>query len=228
MERVDFSAAEALYRAQKERFDRFFAMLREANGKFNLTAVTGERETFYKHFLDSLAGEPFFPRGANVAEVGSGAGFPSVPIMLVREDLRFTLIESTGKKCAFLRDAVREMGLRAEVVHARAEELGKDAAFRERFGTVCARAVARLNTLAEYCLPLVKRGGRMIAYKGAEDETEEAKNAIARLGGGRTERVLYELPEGMGRRMLVITEKTGATPAAYPRGQGAERRRPIV
>lgn len=226
MER-DFAALCSLYEEKKEKFSRFYALLLEYNARFNLTAITEEREVFYKHFLDSLAGVSFFPPRASVCEVGSGAGFPSVPLMIVREDLRFTLIESVGKKCAFLRTAVKELGLFAEVKNMRAEDAGRDSALREKFDVCCARAVARLDTLAEYCLPLVKKGGTMIAYKGSADERKIAANALGTLGGKEKETVFYELPEGYGRRSLVVIEKIRKTPETYPRGNGAERRNPL-
>ena len=210
------------------KFSAFRELLLFYNARFNLTSITAPEEIFYKHFLDSLAGEACFPHGGNVAEVGSGAGFPSIPLLLVREDLGFTLFESTGKKCEFLKTAVRELGLSAEVVCMRAEDAGRDAAFRERFSAVTARAVARLNTLAEYCMPLVRVGGRFVAYKGAESELAEGKRALTALGGAEPAEISYALPAGYGRRTLVLTEKHMPTPARYPRGRGAERRDPIV
>ena len=213
----------------QEKFERFRKTLIEGYKKFNLTSLTDEKEILYKHFLDSVAGERFFPQGASVCEVGSGAGFPSIPLKLIRDDLRFALIESTGKKCEFLRAAVQTLGLSdMEVFNLRAEEAGKMEKFREKFDVCCARAVARLNTLAEYCLPLVKKGGRFIAYKGnADEEIEEAEKAISLLGG-RTEKIVkFSLPENAGLRTLVIVKKIGQTPEKYPRGRGKERSAPI-
>lgn len=211
------------------KFEAFYDLLVTYNRKFNLTAIVGRDEVFHKHFVDSLAGERLFPAGAFAAEVGSGAGFPSLPLKIVRDDLKLTLIESTGKKCEFLRTAVKELGLKdVEVVQARAEDLGRDAHFRERYDISFARAVAKLNTLAEYCMPFVKPGGMFIAYKGSADETPEARRAIEVLGGGTVKNYGYALPEGYGERMLVVAEKCRRTPPGYPRGQGKERSRPIV
>lgn len=211
-----------------EKFAAFYALLTEYNEKFNLTRIVGEDDCRVKHFYDSLLGEPAFLPGARCAEVGSGGGFPSIPLMIARPDLTFVLIESIGKKCAFLRHAVRELGLRAEVVNARAEDVGRDAAFRERFDACCARAVARLNTLAEYCLPLVRVGGRFVAYKGdAADELAEAQNAFAVLGGRLLSADRHDLPGGAGARTVVVAEKVRPTPAAYPRGRGKERSKPL-
>lgn len=229
MEKIipDFDALAALYEEKRAQFTAFYRLLAEYNARFNLTSIIEEQEVYVKHFLDSLAGEAYFPQGATVAEVGSGAGFPSVPLMIARGDLSFTLIESTGKKCTFLNTVIRELGLHATVLNVRAEDAGREPATREKFDACCARAVARLNTLAEYCLPLVKKGGRLVAYKGGTDELTEGRNAIGLLGGGDTIEVAYELPAGYGARTLIVVEKEKPTPARYPRGNGAERRKPL-
>ncbi len=212
-----------------EKFDRYREILLFYNKKFNLTSIVGEKEILYKHFLDSVAGEFLFPQNASVAEVGSGAGFPSLPLKIVRGDLTFSLFESTAKKCEFLRVAVRELELEGtEVFCCRAEEAARGA-FREKFDVCCARAVARMNTLAEYCLPFVKKGGSFIAYKGnAEEEIAEAERAISLLGGGKPEVTAFSLPEQAGERMLVRVEKKRETPLQYPRGRGKERSAPIL
>lgn len=227
---VDFENIRRLYDKNAEKFEIFRKLLLEYNQKYNLTAITDEREVLIKHFYDSLAGEFIFSEGVSVIEIGSGAGFPSIPLKIVREDLSFTLVESTGKKCEFLRAAVKELGLKnITVLNARAEDLGKDFSHREKYDICCARAVARLNTLAEYCLPLVKTGGKMIAYKGrAEEEVKEAKRAICVLGGGKKEQFSYELPEDAGARTLVAVTKEKNTPEKYPRGNGKERKNPIL
>lgn len=211
-----------------EQFEKFYAMLTENNAAFNLTAITEREEVIHKHFLDSLAGAAYLPAGGRIAEVGSGAGFPSVPLAIVRRDVSFTLIESTGKKCAFLRKVSEALGLNLTVVQMRAEEAGRDAAYREQFDAVIARAVAPLVPLCEYCLPLVKQGGRLIAWKGSEDETPGAVHAVKVLGGGNLRTVAYELPNGYGARRLVLADKVSHTPEKYPRGHGKERKDPIV
>lgn len=213
----------------KEKLQAFYELLVFYNEKFNLTRIIGREECRIKHFLDSICAESYFPAGANVAEIGSGAGFPSLPLKIVRDDLSFTLVESVGKKCVFLREAVKELGLQnMRVVHMRAEDGGKDAAYREKFDVCCARAVARLNTLSEYCVPYVKVGGRFIAYKGgAEEELAESANAFRTLGVEMIACERYELPENMGKRTLVVAEKVRPTPASYPRGNGKERGRPL-
>ena len=226
---LDAARAEKLIKERAEAFDAFRRLLAEYNGRYNLTAITEEREVYYKHFLDSAAGEPLFPAGARVLEVGSGAGFPSIPLMLVRPDLTFTLLESTGKKCAFLETVIKEFSLPAEVLHVRAEDAGREEKYREKFDVCCARAVARLNTLLEYCLPFVKTGGLFLAYKGAgaEEEIKEAERAVALLGGGEVCSYPYSLPEGMGERTVVVVKKMRPTPQKYPRGRGKERSDPL-
>ena len=229
MNTPDFARIEGLYSAHKEKFDAFLSLLREYNARYNLTAITEEKDVLYKHFYDSLAGEMYISENAEILEVGSGAGFPSIPLKIVREDLKFTLVESTGKKCDFLEVCVRELGLEnVRVFHSRAEDLGKNPAFREQFDVCCARAVAALPTLVEYCLPFVKVGGSFLAYKGeAEEDIRAAKRAVSLLGGGETERAVFPLPENYGTRTIVRIGKIKRTPDAYPRGNGKERSKPL-
>lgn len=213
---------------KKSLFDQFFSLLTEYNARFNLTAITDREDVFEKHFLDSVTGEKLFPENASVLEVGSGAGFPSLPLKILRDDLNFTLVESTGKKCEFLKTAVRELGLsNVAVCNERAETLARDPKYRENFDVCCARAVARLNTLSEYCLPFVKLGGTFLAYKAdADEELKEASSAVRKLGG-RTKNVFrYALPNHGGRTLICI-QKIAHTPERYPRGQGKERKDPL-
>ncbi len=224
----DFAALSREMARCRQKFEQFYELLLRGNAAFNLTAITQKEEVIHKHFLDSLAGAACLPENAFVAEVGSGAGFPSLPIAIVRPDLTFTLIESTGKKCDFLQGAAEKLSLRVRVVQRRAEDAGRDPAFREQFDAVIARAVAPLVPLCEYCLPLVKPGGKFIAWKGSEDETSSALYAVRVLGGGNLRTLAYDLPDGYGARRLVIADKVRPTPAKYPRGQGRERKSPIV
>ncbi|MGN0804150.1 MAG: 16S rRNA (guanine(527)-N(7))-methyltransferase RsmG [Candidatus Coproplasma sp.] len=212
-----------------EKFNLFKDLLIDNNKKFNLTAICDEEGIFLKHFLDSVVGEGFIKQGASVIEIGSGGGFPSIPLKIVREDLNFLLVESTLKKCNYLEGVVDNLHLKGvKVVNARAEDVGKDLSYREKFDVCEARAVARLNTLCEYCLPLVKKGGKFIAYKGdSDDELKEAKNAIKILGGELEGVEKYELPNGE-KRSLIIVKKVAPTPLKYPRGQGKERKSPLI
>lgn len=213
----------------KERFDTFKNLLLEYNNKFNLTAITDEKDIYIKHFLDCVAGDMFFDENVSVVEIGSGGGFPSIPLKLLRDDLKFTLVESTGKKCEYLKVVVDKLKLNCvQVVNARAEELARDKNYREKFDVCTARAVARLNTLVEYCLPFVKVGGSFIAYKGSNtDELTEAEKAIKVLGGELFRKENYVLPNGEARSIIVI-KKIKPTPEKYPRGQGKERKSPII
>ena len=212
-----------------DKFCEFSLLLQERNKSFNLTSICDEKGIFYKHFLDSCLGESLFPQGAEVVEIGSGGGFPSLPVKILRPDLKFTLIESTGKKCGFLNEAVEKLGLSCvQVKNIRAEEGAHDKNLREKFDICCARAVARLNTLCEYCLPFVKVGGAFIAYKGdADEEIAEAENAVKVLGGKIENIIRYELPEGCGKRTLIVIRKIKPVPDKYPRGQGKERKNPL-
>ncbi|MDE6411522.1 MAG: 16S rRNA (guanine(527)-N(7))-methyltransferase RsmG [Clostridia bacterium] len=213
---------------KKALFEKYFALLTEYNARFNLTAITKKEEVFEKHFLDSVLGESLFPENASVLEVGSGAGFPSLPLKILRDDLSFTLVESTGKKCEFLKVAVKELSLSGvTILNERAETLARDSLYREKFDVCCARAVARMNTLSEYCLPFVKTGGAFVAYKGdADEELKEAENAIKKLGGKTALSYRYSLPNH-GVRTLIKIDKIKQTPALYPRGQGKERKNPL-
>lgn len=212
----------------REKFEKFHSLLLEYNEKFNLTAIIEEKEVRYKHFFDSLSAKNLIPPQKTVLEVGSGAGFPSVPLMIAREDLNFTLMESVGKKCQFLQTIVDNFSFNAKVINARAEDCAKKEEFRESFDCVVARAVARLNVLCEYCLPFVKVGGTFLAYKGdSVEEVIEAERAIRILGGKLREVYTYDLPEGMGKRTIVVIEKIKNTPEKYPRGQGKERKSPL-
>ena len=212
-----------------EKFDAFRALLLEYNEKYNLTAILEERDIFYKHFVDSLLGESLFKNNARVAEVGSGAGFPSIPLKLLRDDLRLDLFESVGKKCDFLSVVVDKLELQGvHIYNMRAEDAARDAKFREKYDHATARAVARMNTLCEYCMPFVKVGGSFIAYKSSEkEELYEAKNACKILGGTLTDIYTASLPFEYGNRTVAVVEKHAPTPPKYPRGQGKERKNPL-
>ena len=211
-----------------EKFEKFKDLLLDYNNKFNLTAITDENGIYIKHFLDSLMGESLLPVGSEVIEIGSGGGFPSIPLKIIREDLRFTLVESTGKKCEYLKAVVDKLEFDCvKVINARAEELGKDKNYREKYDFAVARAVARMNSLVEYCLPFVKVGGKFIAYKGdCDDELKQAERAIEVLGGKIEAVEKYLLPDD-GKRTLAVIKKVAPTPPKYPRGQGKERKNPI-
>lgn len=212
-----------------DEFETLRNFLGDNNKKFNLTSITDKNEVYIKHFLDSVVGEKYFPIDAKVVEIGSGGGFPSLPLKIIRKDLNFLLVESTGKKCGYLKEAVDKLRLNCvQVLNSRAEDAAREVIYREKFDVSVARAVARLNTLAEYCLPFVKIGGRFIAYKGdCDDEISEALKAFCVLGGEIENIEKFELPD-CGRRTLIIVKKVKPTPPLYPRGQGREKKCPIV
>lgn len=214
---------------QEEKFEKFCKILKEYNEKFNLTSITDDDGIYEKHFTDSLKGEEFFPLNAEVIEIGSGGGFPSVPLKIARDDLSFTLLEATEKKCGYLRIVGKELGFENfNVVCGRAEEFGKKAEFREKFDVATARAVARLNVLCEYCLPFVKKGGYFVAYKGdAEEEIKEAEKAVEILGGKIVEIKDFVLSEKSGRRNIIVIKKERETPSEYPRLNGAIKKKPL-
>ena len=214
---------------QAELFEKYFNLLIEYNQKFNITAITDKKEVYVKHFIDSILVVDKFITKENLSmiDVGSGGGFPAIPVKIMRDDLSLTLLEATGKKCEFLKTVVKELGLKnVTVINDRAETLAKNENYREKFDICSARAVARLNTLCEYCMPFVKVDGNFIAYKGdAEEEVTEALNAVKILGGKVEETYLYELDGA--KRTLVKIKKTKNTDKKYPRGNGKERKNPL-
>ena len=219
---------------QVERFMSYHNELIVWNENVNLTAVTGWEEVQERHFLDSLAVASALPANVldgrgRLLDMGSGAGFPGLPLKIAYPRIDVTLLEATAKKTAFLRHVVDKLGLDAvEVVTGRAEEEAHGPEMRERFGAVVSRAVARLDVLAELCLPFCSVGGMMIAQKGPQPEVElcEARNAIATLGGRVEDRgMLVRPPVGIGT--LVVIEKQRATPPSYPRRSGIPSKRPL-
>ncbi len=227
-ERIAFYE-ESICQNKREDFEKFRLFLLEYNEKYNLTTIVEEQDVYYKHFLDSIIGESLFKKGAKIAEIGSGAGFPSLPLKFFRQDLQLDLFESVGKKCDFLRAVVDNFHLDGvHIYNIRAEDAARDSKFREKYDYATARAVARMNTLSEYCMPFVKVGGEFIAYKsGDETEIYEAESAYKTLGGKLEKVYPYDLPKEYGSRTLAIVKKTKITPTKYPRGQGKERKNPL-
>jgi 16S rRNA (guanine527-N7)-methyltransferase len=225
---------------QLEQFGAYYRILIDWNERLNLTAITAFEEVQTKHFLDSIAALPLIReelgeaapgRPLQLVDVGSGAGFPGIPLKIVEPGLRLTLMDGTQKKVAFLQTVVASIGLSGvEVVHGRAEELGRAAAFRERFHLVAARAVAPLATLVEYLLPLTARRGLTVVYKGpgAGEEFMQARRAIKLLGGEVVRLAPVEVPFLAERRFVLLIKKVAATPPQYPRGQGLARKKPLL
>lgn len=209
-----------------EMFKKYYELLIYFNEKFNITAITEEKEVYIKHFVDSILPTNIFKKGMLI-DIGSGGGFPAIPLKIINKDLEVTMLEATGKKCEFLKTVISELNLKnIKVINGRAEDLAKDQKYRENFDFCTARAVARLNTLSEYCLPFVKIGGRFIAYKSnSEDEIKEAKNAIKILGGELESVKNYNLEDA--NRSIITILKKNHTEKKYPRGNGKERKSPL-
>ncbi len=202
----------------------------EENNKINLTAITEEAEIAEKHFLDCalLLSQVDLKDGAKVADVGSGAGFPGMVLKIVRPDINITLLDSLGKRVAFLERLAEKLGIEVTAVHIRAEDAGQNPIYREQFDMVTARAVARLSLLSEYCLPLAKQGGIFAAMKGpaAENEANDADNALKILGGKIEKFIDYSLPSGDARATVLI-KKSSQTPPKYPRPSAKIAKKPL-
>ena len=219
-----------------EKLGIYAALLVEWNEKMNLTAITDPVGIAVKHFADSLTAAKLLPAGKfYLIDVGTGAGFPGVPLALYRPDCQLTLLDSLNKRLTFLDTVCRETGIDAKLIHARAEEGGRNPALREKYDVACARAVANLPVLAEYCLPFVKVGGKFLALKGpdADRERAEAARGIGALGGKIADVVALTLPatpiEGMEpmERRIVVVDKIKHTPAVYPRHGSKISKKPL-
>lgn len=223
----------SLTAGQLTAFDRYAQALFEWNQRVNLTAITAPGDVEIKHFIDSLTcllGMDL-RRGQRLIDVGTGAGFPGLPLKIVRPDLKLVLVEATAKKVAFCRHVVHSLNLKGvEVLHARAESIGVDPAHREVYDWAVARAVAPLAVLSEYLLPLVRVGGRAVAQKGEAGpaEVHSAEAAIQRLGGRVVQLKHLELPKVAESRYLVLIDKVAATPEGYPRRPGIPSKRPLT
>ena len=220
-----------LTQLQLEQFDTYYRMLVETNKVMNLTALTEPQDVAVKHFVDSLmAYDTYFP-GKVLADVGTGAGFPGIPLKIFCPSLKVVLIDSLAKRLNFLQNVIEALRLQdIECVHLRAEDAGKNAAHREKYDIVTARAVARLSVLAEYCLPLVKTGGMFIALKGSkykEEEINDAAKALNILGGKLLSARQVELPGLDDSRAVVAIKKVKPSPKAYPRKAGLPEKHPL-
>lgn len=213
------------------RLDKYAEMIVETNKTLNLTAITEPDEIVYKHFIDSLSLLTVveLEKGAKVIDVGTGAGFPGVVLLIARPDIKITLMDGTNKRLNFIRSVLDEIGLDAEILHSRAELAGKDKAYREKFDLVTARAVANMNTLSEYCMPFVKVGGVFAPMKAAkaDEELDSAKGAI-KLLGGEIDKVCHLDIENCGERCIIITKKISQTPPKYPRASAQISKKPLA
>lgn len=213
------------------RFARYYDLLVEGNACMNLTTVLEPEEAVDRHFLDSLAPVALgmIPEGATVVDVGTGAGFPGLPLLISRPDLRLTLVDALAKRLNFLRGVLDALGLEAEIVHMRAEDFSRRAEYREAFDLAVARAVAPVSPLMEYLLPCVRKGGAALCWKGPEGEREaqDARKAIFLLGGKARPAVEYAVPNRDWRHTLLAVDKVASTPKSYPRKAGTPSKSPL-
>jgi len=216
---------------QIEQFMDYYEILIEWNNMMNLTSITEFTEVIHKHFIDSLAiVKAIYPNRENIIDVGTGAGFPGIPIKIAFPNTRVVLMDSLKKRIKFLEEVIRKLGLEnIRVIHGRAEDLGRNEIYRESFDLCTSRAVAKLSVLSEYCIPFLKIGGKFVAYKSGNinDELNEAKSAIKILGGVISDQKEFMLPLTDIGRSLVIIEKIKETPKKYPRSAGKPSKEPL-
>lgn len=213
---------------QYENFKKYAELLVEWNKKMNLTAITDSYGITIKHFLDSVLPLKFLkvPKDAALIDVGTGAGFPGLPLKIMRTDIKLTLLDSLNKRINFLSEVCKALFLDALCVHSRAEELGRDKNHREQYDFSAARAVAAMPVLTEYCLPFVKVGGTFAALKGRNENYKDSENAVKVLGGEISDIIEYSLPDGDGR-VLICVRKIKETPLKYPRNSRQISKKPL-
>ena len=216
---------------QLEQLDLFYEMLIEKNKVMNLTSITDFDEVLVKHFVDSLSIVSVLPEDINtVLDLGTGAGFPGIPMAIAFPHLDFTLVDSLNKRINFLQEVVDALKLtNVNLVHARAEEVGRNKSFRESYDLVVSRAVANIATLSEYCLPLVKLGGYFISFKSGDiiDEINSSGSAITKLGGFCKKPIFFNLPDTDISRSFIVITKEKNTPKAFPRKAGTPSKEPL-
>lgn len=214
------------------KFILYKELLKEWNKKINITAITDDEEIDVKHFLDSITplSTKLFDKKIKLVDIGTGGGFPGIPLKILRNDIELLLLDSLNKRIRFLTEVIDKLDLEnVEAVHGRAEDFGKNPKYREKFDIVTSRAVASLNILSEYCLPFVKLGGYFIAMKGSEvdEEIKEAEKALKILGGSIENIEFVTLPNSNIEHSLIIIKKIKQTPKKYPRKAGTPKRMPL-
>ena len=217
--------------SQKNKFNKYLKLLQEWNNKINLTAITEKEEIELKHFYDSLTISKYIKSGSSLIDVGTGAGFPGIPLKIKDESIKLTLLDSLNKRLIFLEEVEKELGLKnVQNIHGRAEDYGKDKKYREKYDYATSRAVARLSVLVEYLLPFVKVGGFCICMKGPniEEEIKEAEKAIRVLGGEIEKIDNFKLENDENERNIIIIKKIKNTPKQYPRKAGIPTKEPIA
>lgn len=211
-----------------EKLEIYCNFLVEYNQNVNLTAITEPSEVWLKHFADSilLLKNVDIPENSSLIDVGTGAGFPSVPIKIYRNNIKLTMLDSLNKRVVFLEKLCEKLGIEAECLHGRAEEYGKKEAFREQFDFATARAVAAMPTLCEYCMPFVKKGGSFVAMKGPNENADAAAHAVNTLGGKNIDVIDYTLGKDDSRSIFCV-KKISHTPTKYPRNSGQIKNKPL-
>ena len=218
-------------KSQIEQFYKYMNLLIEWNEKINLTAIIEPEEIILKHFIDSLTICKYIENNATLADVGTGAGFPGIPLKIYRPDIKITLVDSLNKRINFLNEVINNLELKNIVtIHSRVEDFGKNKNYREKYDYVTARAVANLNTLSEYLVPIVKVNGKAICMKGndVQDEVDNAKHAIKILGGTVEKVDYFKLPNSDISRNIIVVKKVNNTPARFPRKAGMPSKEPLV
>lgn len=210
-----------------EKFDKYAEFLVEYNNNVNLTAITDPEGILIKHFIDSalLLKYVDFPENSSIIDVGTGAGFPSVPLKIMRPDIKLTLLDSLAKRITFLKKLCDLLEISAEFIHGRAEDIAKMPEYRESFDFSCARAVANLSVLSEYCIPFVKNGGEFLSMKGPTENLHESDNAIVTLGGEISKIHSYSLENDA--RIIVEVKKLSQTPTKYPRNSSQIKKKSL-
>jgi len=213
-----------------KQFYQYMNILIEYNKKINLTTIVKPEEIILKHFIDSLTINSYIEEKQNLVDVGTGAGFPGIPIKIYRQDLKVILVDALNKRINFLNEVIKELELEnIETVHSRIEDFGKNNKYRETFDVVTARAVANLSVLSEYLLPLANVGGKCICMKGNEisEECNNGKKAINILGGEIINIDSFKLPNSDISRSIIVLQKTNKTPNKYPRKAGIPSKEPL-
>ena len=216
---------------QLEQFYTYMELLLQWNEKMNLTAITEPKEVILKHFIDSLAVLPYLDSAEKILDIGTGAGFPGIPLRIIEKEKNFTLLDSLNKRVIFLNEVIQKLGLeKIQAIHARAEEMAQRPENREKYDIVVSRAVAKLNSLVEYMLPFLAIGGKCICMKSSdiEEEINEAKNAIHILGGEIEQIDETILPESDIKRKIIVIKKINPTPKKFPRKPGMATKEPIA
>ena len=221
----------AVDRNKLDLFEKYYELLIEWNGRFNLTAVTGREDVYVKHFTDSIALAHYIDlSGKKILDIGSGAGFPGIPLAIICDDCEIVLLDSLNKRVGFLDTVISSLGLsNVKAVCHRAEDLGHNEMYREQFDVVTSRVVAGLNILSEYCLPFVRDGGLFVSYKGSavDEELSASENALSVLGGEMEKIEKYTIPFTDIPRSLIFIRKSSATPEKYPRHAGRPLKKPL-